>query len=633
MATKKALIGPNRVRQINKWFMFPDLLGNAAAKIEARFVGYYTKDDITQIKGGFPVGQNVTFTPSKTPTVRGGCALVGTAVASSHAIKRAWVFERRDGVQIEMKTYDTGVYFLIDGVMSDYELLEGGYTADKDFCYAVISESGDANSRVNWCNGVENWRKWTGLYTLYASDNGANQITIQGSIDLSVLGFPASGIISYKGTQITYTGLSGKTFTGCSAVPAGAVAGDILVDAPVVFTGSGVYPSSVCGVFDGRIHARYEAKQSVSLYSKLDNPDDWTTGSTDGDGGAKEIEQGGPITAYANDEEKVYIFKNRLIKTLQYVANTTRIDVPKYAILKPGNDKSTTIGAIGQKSTFASPNGIIFVTQDKQLIHLKRQQFVDYPQLLNIADAIRPTFEAGVHDEAVGVVHNSKVYYAYKQDSHSSFNDTVIVFDLIRETWSLPYIGWNVSDWTVVDGKLRWHSSTSPDTYELSDAPNDDGNPFTSILRTWQETFGVPQLRKKIGYVMIEVYLKENSEVTADVIYDENGNAGIESFSLDGKETRFKVGPTNYNPFGANPFGEERFGSNPDVSGMTKYRFFLELKGNIEFYNVALQLSTNSENCNYELIRFGYFLNSVIYLPDMTYIIAPENVIDNLNLE
>lgn len=743
----------DQIIEHNKWYLFPDSLGQ---NDDGKFLGFVTKDDITLCRGAFPVGQNVIFTPSRTPTVRPGSTLIGTAVVSPYAVKRAWNFERRDGIQIDMKTYGTGVYFRVEGVMDDYNLLETGFTADLEFCYGVISQSSSSLSQVMYCNGIEEWRKWTGIYaTMQSYDNTAHTITFSetlsspafligniinqenataswapitnGSFRITINGtpynvdginftgvttmaqvaatiqtalrgatggletveflssnqfkittvdgsssaitvattstgtvgtdisgagaslytglstgvvtdrslpvFPTSGNISFNGIQYAYTGVLGNNLTGLSDLGnLTAVSGDIIVQAPSVVSGSSILKSSVCTVHDGRIHARNEAKKSVALYSKLDNPTNWTTGSNDGDGGAKEIEQGGPIVAFAGDEKQVYIFKNRLIKTLDFIASGTRIDVPQYGTPKPSNDKSTTIGAQGQKSTFAGPNGVFFVTTDNQLIYLYRQDFKDWPQQMDIADPIRPTFSIGVHDEAAGIVYNSKVYYAYKQDSHSSYNDTVIVYDLIRNIWSAPFVGWNVSDWTVIGGKLRWHSSNSPDTYELYDDQFDGDYPFTTIIRTWNETFGTPNLQKKVGYAMIEIYLQENSQVTATVLYDENGFNGQEEFILRGSDIQYRLGTANYNPFGANPFGEERFGSNDNISGMNKYRFMLELKGNIEFYNLALQLSSNTENCNYELVRFGYYITQIIKLSDVNYMVTPNGTTDNLNI-
>jgi len=734
-----------RIQDINKWFLFPDSMTNG------KFLGYITKDDITQIRGGFPIGQNIDFTSSQTPTVRKGCELIGTENNINHSVKRAWNFERRDGVEIEMKTYNTGVYFIINGVMSDYQLLEDGFTADQEFGYAVISEETDVHSRVSYCNGIEDWRVWNGVYAKYLSDNGSDQITTDG-IDLFGLGFAyidstfstfrykESGVLGYKGNQITYTGLfynhgyfdvienplDGETisingatitfkdtisaagtvkiegngattlgnlydlminpgvtdakhvalsvgdqalinacsyvvsytttggkltitkndltkvdiysidasnyffspaytgvFLGCSAVPStyGAIADEILTTFPTTLSESAsVIKSKLAYANDGRIFGRNEKKPSVVIYSKLDDPNDFTAGDLDGDGGTKDIEQGGAITAFANDEGKILIFKNKLIKTLEFIQFGAKVDYPKWGTIKPSNDKSTTVGARGQKSTFAAPNGVIFCTLDNQLIYLKRQETLDFPQQQDIADAIRPTFFIGVHDDAAGIVYNSKVYYAYKQDANSDYNDTVIVYDLIRNIWSEPYVDWCVSDWTIVNGKLRWHSSNTPNSYEVIDDHTDNTIEFVTILRSWNETFGMPETQKRATYVMIELYMQENSEITATILYDENGYSGQEEHILKGTDEDNKVGAVQYNPFGANPFGIERFGSNADLSKMNKYRYIIELKNNIDFFNIALQLSTVLANNNYEMIRFGYFIYQTIMLPLLKYI-------------
>ena len=591
-------------KAINKWFPFPDLLENK------RFGGYFTRDDITQIMGFFPIGQNIVFTDSNTPTARNGSEVVGSESTSITPVNRAWVFETREGVQIEMRTHSTKVEFRIEGLMDDFQLLQDGFTTGLEFAYAVISQSGLTTSYLQFCNGIEDIHRWTGVYGTYASDNGADQITLSGSVSLAILQFTATGTIIINDVAITYTGISGQTFTGCSSVPIGPVVGEVVVQGAITTGFTATVKYSVGFAMDGRVHARNEDKKSVSFYSKLDDPFNWTTGDLDGDGGGKEIEQGGPITAYAKFGEKTLIFKKKLIKTLEFLSNTDRVDVPKYTTLKPSDDKSTTIGAIGQKSTFHGPNGIYFVTEDKELLELNFNQNITYPELLSISDSIRPTFQKGVHDTASGIVFDSKVWYAYKQDENSTYNDTVIVFDLIRKIWYLPIVGWNVADWTIISNTLHWHSSTGPVSYKMINDKTDNSLGFTTILRTWSEDFSLPLEQKKAGYCYLEIYMPENTVVSATILYDEGGVSGSEEYTLDAKkDTKNVFSAEVYNPFGALPFGQERFGSNPDLTGMKKYRYILELKKNTLFYNIALQLSTDEAGYNYEMIRFAWFVN------------------------
>lgn len=727
----------NRLQEINKWYLFPDLLDSK------RFLGYITRDDISQVRGAFPVGQNIIFTDGVTPTIRPGSVIVGTEKSGSTPVKRAWRFEKRDGTQIEMRAYDDKIDFLINGIMTEYQVLKSGFSPALEWCFAVIAKSTEVPSACFFCNGVDDWQRWSGAYARYVSDNSSNIITVterlakpaylkggpliataatfasvtDGSLRLTIDGtarnvdainftgvttlaevatkiqtairtlttkneivaydsdqncftittvdgntsaitvattstgtvgtdisgagspycaldtthnasaydrevydFSTTGTIVINGTPITYTGISEYTFTGCNTVPTAPTVGDIIVQQPINAALTS-FRSSVGTAHGGRIHARLETKKSVSNYSKLDDPATWTTGALDGDGGAKEIEQGGPITAYGSDEGSLYIFKKRLIKRLIFKQSGDRVDVPVYDNLKTADDKSTTTGAIGQKSTFQSPNGVIFVTEDKEMLHLTREANIDYPQLISISDNISPTFKAGEHDDASGICFNSKVYYAFKQDINSTYNDVVIVYDLIKKIWYTPIIGWNVSDWTIINNKLRWHSSINPNTYELQDDILDNGAALTSILRTHSENFDEPIKQKNIGAVALELYMSDNFEGKLNILYDDDGFSGnteIDINAVDDKDHILKS--VNYNAFGASSFGEERFGSNADLTGMKRYIYIIPLKGDVHCFNVSLQLSTDAENVNYELIRYGYLLKSILQVDDKKFI-------------
>jgi hypothetical protein len=213
-------IGLNANKSIKQWFLFPDSLPTR------KFRGYEVRDDETFNQGAFLVGQNVKMSQSQTPTLRDGYEIIGTEATDLTPVKRAWVYETRDGVQIELKAYDTGIYAYVEGVSTDYDLLKASFTADKEWGFANIGQSGDTTGLVFFCNGTEYPFKWTGAYANYSSDNGSNQITVQGSVTLSSLGFTNTGTIIIGGVEITYTGLTNQTFTGCSAVPAAPTAGD-----------------------------------------------------------------------------------------------------------------------------------------------------------------------------------------------------------------------------------------------------------------------------------------------------------------------------------------------------------------------------------------------------------------------
>jgi len=618
----KSSINIDPSKNVKQWIIFPDRLNNG------RFAGYETTDDETQNRGAFPIGQNVSFGNNNIPTLRNGYEVIGTEASNATPVNRAWIYETRGGDIFELKAYGTYIYYWLQGESTEYQLLKSGFTTGLEFGYGNIGESADATAFSYFCNGTDEWQRFSGAWAKYASDDGVNQITVQGSTTLANLGFSATGTLVIDGAEITYTGLSSQTFTGCSAVPASPSVGDLIVQGPENVTAITSQKGSVAMAHDGRLHTRNEAKKSVWFYSKLDDPNDFTTGASDAAGGAKEVEFGGPITAFAKLNKTALCFKNRLIKILDFIQVGTRLDSPKYNTLLPADDKGTTLGATNQKSTFSTPKGLVFVTPDKKLVLLTGITDNTEPKYVILSKPIQTVFDQGVHDKACGICFENEIWYSFKETSDSTYNDVVIKGNIdlaslmsdgevIPVLWDTPYIGWNVNDWTIVynsstgKNELHWHSSLNSNTYKVISTKTDNNGSFTSTIRTWSEDFGYPQHTKKMDEAFVEIKMNENTEVTATLLYDEDGVTQQTEFVLKGTDTNNKFTNIEYNPFGASAFGSKRIGSNPEADDKPKYRFDLELNPNIEFFNVALQLSVADENQDFELIRFGYRLIEV----------------------
>ena len=614
-------------KAIGEWFVWPDSLQNG------RFRGFEDRDEESQLRGSFILGQNVTLGGANLPSIRQGFAPVGTEATNATPVQRAWLFERRDTVQIEMKAYDTGLYAFIVGVSTEFELIKGGFTAAQEFGFANIGKSGETFSWVIFGNGKENSFYWMGAYGMYASDNGSNQITVSGSVTLAALGFPATGSLIISGVAITYTGLSSQTFTGCSAVPPSPTVGDIIYQVPIELTGvigGGIDPSKfhIAMAHDGRLHYIDEADPSKWVYSKLDDPLDITPGVADSSGGAKQLEFGGPAIGLGKLNKAAICFKNRLIKLLQFSQVGTRLDVPFYQTLVSVDDKGTTLGGVNQKSTFSTPSGLVFITPDKRMMLLTGVTANSEPQYICISDPIQPIFSAGFHDTATGICVDNKIWYSFKADVNSATNDTVLVGNMLKQTfdatgrilpiqWDTPITGWNVNDWTVIkntdgENELHFHSALNSSTYKVITDKTDNTQSFTATIRTWAETFGLPLNQKRIDMGFIEIKLKENSEVTATLLYDENGYTQQSPYKLLGTDTDNRFSSPPYNPFGAFPFGSQKFGSNPAVDDLQLYRFDLEVKPNIRFFNMSMQISIDGQGQDFELVRFGYRLAEVI---------------------
>lgn len=109
--------------------------------------------------------------------------------------------------------------------------------------------------------------------------------------------------------------------------------------------------------------------------------------------------------------------------------------------------------------------------------------------------------------------------------------------------------------------------------------------------------------------------MNESSSVLATALFDEDGVTQQQEWTLTGDDAANRFNNTVYNPFGASSFGSVKLGSSPSNDTIPKFRFYLPVKANTFFFNISLQLSTDGENSNFELVRFGYRLQQVKTIP------------------
>ncbi|MFA6158994.1 MAG: hypothetical protein WC763_05245 [Candidatus Paceibacterota bacterium] len=622
-------------KNIKRWYVYPDMLPSG------KFSGFQDRDDETLLRGSFVVGQNCMFAGNSLPSIRDGYELVGTTEPNDTTpVQRAWSFTGRNGSIWEMKAYSTGIYAWLVGTSTEWTLLKGGFTTGLEFGYRNIGET-EGEFHSFFCNGTNEWFQFNGAHATVSSVT-ANTITIAAST-WTALGFytAATRSVIINGNEYPYTGGEGTvTLTGVTGDPlaGGVVAGDLAIQSPREVAALTSHKSQVVMAQDGRLHARLETKKDVWNYSKLDNPDDFTTGSTDGDGGSKSIESSGPITAFGKLNGLAVALKKNVISSLEFVQSGDRVDIPRYRTLTSADDKSTTIGAETQRSTFSTPYGLVFVTPDKRLVLLTGMTSNNEPEYLVLSDPIQPIFDAGVHTDACGICVDNVIWYAFKSDIGASFNDTVVRGDMTRRTtdkdgkvlpiqWDAPYVGWNVKDWTSVynsttgKNEVHWHSSTNSATYRVTPGVKaDNTNPFTATLRGWAETFDAPSMQKKIDRAFVQVKMSENTELLLTLLYDKDGVTQRTETTLSGDSSTKKFDASLYNPFGASSFGSQKFGSNEATDDTPLYHFDIEIPPNVYFFSLSLQFSTDGEGQNWEIVRFGVRVAEIVETNDMIYL-------------
>lgn len=631
-------IQTNKSKDLARWYVYPDDLPSQ------RFAGFSNREDQSFLRGSFVVGQNFTFGTSGLPANRKGFEVVGTEAADSTPVRRAWVYETRDGTQYELKIYDTKLVFWLVGTSTDYSILKTGLTANTDWGFANIGRTSDATMYCIFSNGTDGVFKFSGANTTVASTT-INTITKSGTNTWTQDGFAsATNSVVINGVEYSYTGGEGTTtLTGVTPDPTGNAAGSLIVQAVETVSALSGVKGSVLMAHDGRLHMRLDSKKSIWNFSKLDDPFNFTVASPDEDGnaGSKEIEFSGPITAFGKLNKTILCFKKRQIKLLDFTQVGSRVDLSRYQTLVSADDKGTTLGAMNQKCVFSTPLGMVFLTADKRLALLSGVTANNEPQYMFISDPIQPIFNVGVWDDAVGICVDNVIYLAFKQDENSTYNDTVLRGDMTRQSidtlgrvlpirWDSPTVGWNVSDWTVTynttTGKndIHWHSSINSGSYKLIDQKTDAGSGFTTTIRTWAENMGFPTLQKKIEEAFIEIRMTENTTPLVTLLYDEDGFTSTDETQLTGTgdDVNYRFGGTTYNPFGATSFGSEKFGSNTESNSNPVYRFHIEVNPNIFFYNISMQISTDGDGQDYEVVRFGYKVTEINPETDRKYLKA-----------
>ena len=372
---------------LGAWHIFPESLPGQ------RFSGFQNRDSESLLRGSMVVGQNIFFNGDFLPAIRSGSEILGTEAADSNEILRAWVYETRDGDVFELKQDASGtIWFWFHGTSTDWATLLTGLTADLACDFASIGISANATSHVYFNNGTDDFYRFSGANALVASAT-ASAITKSGTSTWTAEGFYSTGTrdVRIGGVSYAYTGGEGTTtLTGVTPDASALAAGALAVQAPQVVSGLSARLSNVLMAHDGRLHTRLDTKRAIWEYSKLDNPEDFTTGSADSDGGAKEIEFGGPITAFGKLNRVAIAFKKRLIKTLTFQQFGSRLDSPYYQTLVSADDRSSSLGAVNNKAVCATPYGLAFVTPDKRLILLTGITSNNEPQYLVLSDPIQP---------------------------------------------------------------------------------------------------------------------------------------------------------------------------------------------------------------------------------------------------
>jgi hypothetical protein len=579
-----------------------------------QFEGYFTKFDETKIPDGANGrGQNTTANQGDRISIREqGLEIfpdTETASNTEQRISKVHTFRRKDGVNILIRTRDTVVEYY-EPTNKQWNTLKTGYTADQDFGFADYNKTTDITSYTYFGNGIEDFSRWTGVYTYLTTTatSGAETIFVADAGD-----FGNTGTTTICGVEHPFVSKATTTINLATTSP---ITVECLVNSGVAESVE-TYPTNPKGniyiAFDNRLIIAGIASTSQAVYfSKYGDPTNYidlnlVSASTDEDPDIFNlVEGGGAVTGLAMDENSLYIFKRSII----YKVTITDTD---YTVtqLKPFDGRSQTTGLLSEGGTFSGGNEVFFITPDNQIMSIQRIESVDYPQIVPISDNIKNTVDTMKFDESTGIVFRDKAYFSGKSTTDTTNNDTVLVWNIREKIWDSPIVGWNAEDFTVYDDgsgeELYIADSISPNIYKVTDITTDDEFEVKSNWRSKQFDFGIPQSLKQMDNVYVEGYITPNTTLTVSLLLDEDGYT--QSFSTDivGSEDTYIFKADDYNLFGFSPFGSKRFGSGGTLDLRRKFRVYLGKNFRATpFYNAQIEFASEGENDKWEVTAFGF---------------------------
>lgn len=587
-----------------KWVIFPD---------PNKFIGFFTDEDASQIPElASPNGQNTTVNEGDRITIRdyGFDIFPSTATLSVTAepTPSLWTFHKRSGEQILMRAHGANLEWF-DETSQDWANIGNAYTSD-DFGFAEMNINTDASSFIYFGNGTENSSRWSGAHT---NINGA-LVGGEGTVNVdSTDEFTATGSFRIGTTDVTYTGVTATSFTGCVGTPAAADGAPL---AQAVTTYAAHPKGNIYLAADNRLFiAGITATPQAVYFSKYADATDFvgativTTSTADDPGIFNLVEGGGKVTAMVLDEQTIYMFKENII-----YAATLSDSFYSLVPLKPFDGRSQTTGAKTKRSVFVGGNMVFFVSKDNRIYALQRVETIDYPQMVPISENIQPTVDVIDFSQHSGIVFGKFAYFACKASVDSSINDTVLVYNIDKGIWDTPVVNFNVREWAiyVVDGEeqLFFSDASAPNVWQVTSGPIDYEYSTLASYKTKQHILlGPTSALKELDCVFVEGYIAENTTLTINLLLDDNGFTQSLSTDFVGTETAYLFQGSDDNTFGISPFGTKRFGSSDDNSGKKKFRVFFN-KGLTRnpFFNAQLEFISNGVNQQWEVIRYGFLV-------------------------
>lgn len=485
----------------------------------------------------------------------------------------------------------------------------------------------DTTELIRLClfvNGTSNIFEWNGAYDTVASTTG-NTITMTNTIATTGFYSTRNKVITIRGVDYTYTGISGKQFTGVTPDPTSGAntvyAGDIAFQKIITTANSSftngppsTFPNDLISTLNNQVFVG-SLTSSTFYMSKLNSYTNYTVSSSrlPGDGATATLDDN--LVAFIPQEDVMYIscgktfwYNTKLTQSQSSVWNGSAQVAITYETFEVKLLKTNSRqGVQSQGLTGKMKNDIIAVTFEPTFDTLGRvDQILGTPQTTNISDSIKLDFDA--YDFTGGNV----FYWRYYLLVSVPLSGVIRMYSLLTKSWEAPQT-LPITRFYTVNGELYGHSSTSSESYQLFTGYSDratatsEGQPYLCTANFSYQNFGTRTVLKNQNKFYIEGYISANTSLNCVINYEQDGNLTQQTFTILGDDTTIVAQPISSNSLGKNPLGFSGMGtqSSSSLTGLPPKFRVIKTFPRFDFYECQFSFSILGTDQNFQLLAFG----------------------------
>ena len=595
-------------------------------------LGYRNREDITNLPSGVLVvgSQNVLTNVSERIQVRQGYKMDGAQSSANAPILSSHDWFNKNNQEIHQR-----VGFLTsaanDGKMQFrwtdtsgnvywQDLLTGLTTATYNF--TTFWDTTELIRLSLGVNGTSNIFEWNGAYDTVASVT-SNTIVMNNVIGTTGFYSTRNKVVTIRGVDYTYTGISSKTFTGVTPDPTAQggntpVANDICYQ-KVVTTANSTFTSGPSATFANDLISTLNNQvfigsltSSAMYVSKINSYTNYafTAGTRlPGEGATATLDSN--LVAFMPQEENMYIscgkrfwYTTNFVQSTSY-NGTTAITAEAFTV-KLVKDTPQQ-GAQSQGLVGKMKNYVLLVSNEPTLDKFGRlENILGTPQTENISDPIKLDFDA--YDFTYGHV----FYWRYYILVSVPKSGIIRVFNLATKSWEAPQTI-PVTRFYTVNGNLYGHSFNSSESYQLFTGYSDratataSGQPYLAVANFSYENHGTRTVLKNANKFYIEGYISANTTLNCVINYEQDGNLTQQTFTVLGDDVT-AVGSQNLsNDLGKQSFGKQGMGTmaNTSLTGLPPKFRIIKTFPRYDFYENQFSFSILGVDQNFQLLAFG----------------------------